>query len=523
MDYQQVSVAAMKNGLYKAPLHMILDQPTMKRNSRNYKNLRTNLEASRKNAKRNHQQTNRPRDILLYQINLSLISDESTTVQVLGMHLEASELLLTEKIEFTKISKNILKDGKIDLYAMKMTVFCDVKKKSENKNMEQLKLIYFENSSMLKLIYFENSYKCTETWLPLAIILQTKIILNAEEVSFKQCQENLGSMLVLKTVKQQRSRRKQTVIRMMTRKKCKSNTERVFASAKEKELFRENTNVYSKDQYKMFMEGKQIYDKRKGQHNGFKKDEVYVSFQEKSNTLIRKKMAQKCKTSKKYVENHRFLLICAFTRYRQNYNTQKIFLTQKTILFHIKKPQQPIFKRKTKRKKKSRKKHCMIFIAIRESKSTEIEMEISFELCHIQPSVINNNFVAIISDEKIRDEVFILEVKQIKSSVYTIELLKHLMQTFQKVNRYFSVAQRVFRNSVLKVLEGKKHLSTKSSRSMSHLRKHIGQGPSVVERIKRSTKEENVQVSLGRFHGYIYMVHYKITVFKVCSYIQVFT
>ncbi|XP_060087787.1 uncharacterized protein LOC132566611 [Heteronotia binoei] len=484
VEYQQTSLAAMKKYLYKATLHMILEQSTLQKDSKSYKKFRTNLETPRKNAERNHQKTNRLKLILLYQRNLYLITDESTTVKVLGMHLGPSKLIFTGKKELTKVSKNILEDGKLDVFAMKMIVFHDVKKKSENKNVGQL-----------KSIYFKNSYKYKGIWLPLAItpqILQTKTMLKAEEVHLKKHQEDLGSVLVLRTVKQQQSR-KHTVIRMMTKKKCKDNSNRVLVSAKERIFFRENANAYSKDQYKMFMEVKQILnDGRKGRHNGFKKyDQLSLSFQQKLNFLVRKKMkVQKCKTTKKCVPN-KFPLIHTFTQHRCNYNTQKIVLAYKTILAHIKKTQHPTFKKKMRKKKTMRKKQSMVLRAIREIKR-EVEIENSSELDYI-----NNNFLAIISDKRLKDEVFISEMNQMKSSICTVEFLKHLIQPFQMVNRYFSVARKGFRTSALKALVGKKHLGTESLLSMSHLRKYICQGPSVVERTKRSTKGENVQISVA--------------------------
>lgn len=461
---------------------MILEQSTLKRDSRSHKKFRTNLETPRRNTERNHQQTIRLKYILLYLRNLYVITGESTTVQVLGMCLGPKVLILREEKELTKVSKSILKDRKLDVYAMTITVFYDVKKKSENKKMEQLKLIYFENS-----------------WLPLAItlqILQTKTMLKAEGVYLKKIQEDFGTVLVL-IVQQQSKRRKYTVIMMMAKKNYKKNTDRVLTSVKEREFFSKNTNTYSKDQYKTFLKIKQILnDERKGWQNGFKKyGQFSVSFQQISDFLVRKKMkVQKCKITKKYVENQKFSIMYAFAQHRHNYNIQKIFLAHKTTLSHIK-TQHPALKRKMTKKKKLRKQQSTVFIAIRESKIRETEMETLSELYYMQPSVKNNNFLTII-----RGEVFISEMNQMKSSVYTVELLKHLMQPFQKVNKYFSVAQKGFRNSALKALVEKKRLGTESSLSMSHLRKHICQGPSVVERTKRSAKGENVQISVGRFY-----------------------
>ncbi|XP_077189896.1 uncharacterized protein LOC143835700 [Paroedura picta] len=468
VKYQLISTATMKNGLYKAPLHMILKQSILKRGNGNYKNFRTNLGTPRKNAKRNHQQTSRLKDI--YQRNRYLITDESTIVQVLRMHSRPRELILTGKKQLTKVSKNILKDGKLNVYAMKMTVFYDGKKESENKEMEQL-----------KLIYFRNSYKYIGSWLPLAITLQSETMLKAEEVYLKKCLEDLGSIVVLKIVKHQ-SRRKHTVIRLMTKKKCQNNTDRVLDSTKE----RENRNVYYKDQYKMFIEVNQILnDKSKGQHNGFKTHaQLSLNFQQKSDFLVRQKifLSEKCRTTKKIIQH------------RHSYTTEKILLAHKTVLSSIKKNQHPTFKRKMARKKELRKKQSIVFITIRES--TTREMEISTKLYCMEPSFINNNFLAIISD-KITGEVFNSKINQVKSSVYMVELLKHLLQPFQKTNIYFRVAQKRFRNSALKILVRKKHLGTESSLSVSHLYKHICQSPSVVERTKRSTKEENVQISVA--------------------------
>ncbi|XP_053102865.1 uncharacterized protein LOC128323553 isoform X2 [Hemicordylus capensis] len=468
---------------------MILDQSTQKGLNRNYKRFSTNLEIPGGNAYMNRQQKKLLKYIISYNINSDLIKNASRRVQVSRKYLGTRKLILRGKYDVTSILKSILRNIKCARYNLNRNwynVLNGVRKKSEIKKLKQL-----------QITYFQNSHKYIDARPPLACItIQTNMLLEAEEAHAKKSQESLGA-IVFGLVKQKIRRGRRFTETRMLQKKLYKNMYRILAYVKEREFSKKNKNIYNKYQYNMFTDVENpLNAERKVQHMGFKKyGQLSKTFQQKSSFLLREKIkVQKKKTiTKKYVNEHKFLFTDAFTHKSGSDSVQKIFPAHNTVLSNTEK-KQFVFKSKKYRNKKLITKQANVLGSKKESKSGGNGIDRSSKMYYMLPPIINPIFPSITSIISVGCEMLSSEVYQAKSSVYMMEMLKHLMQTSQSVkNKFVSVAQKGFRLSSLKTFMARKHCDAEDSLSiLLHLHKRIIQRPSVGERTKRSVKEEKV-------------------------------
>lgn len=407
---------------------------------------------------------------------------ESTRTHISRKHLETSELTLRGKNDLTNIPRNIgMKNGKFEGYNLKMAwlnnLFNVVGKKSQLKKMERLQ------------IYFENSHKYIDTRPPLAYITpETNIMLKVEEAYFKKSQESLETILVLRLVKQKIvRRRKPTEIRMFQKKKYTNNMDRVLSSIKERNFSKESTNIYKKNQHRIFSDEEALNIGRKDRHMGFKK---YGRLQRSSFLKTEKVNVQKRKTTKKYVtEKQKFPFTYVFTHQRGSNSILKIFSAHNIVLSNIGEKTQFALKRKMFRN------HILIrkasVLQAKKRKSGKNGLDASSKIYNMELVVINIVFPSITSAMSARCELLRSQIYscKAKSSVYMMERLKYLMIVSLRAKQYFNTAQKGFRISILKREMARKHHDMEESLpALLYLHKHAFQGPSVIERTKRSTE-----------------------------------
>ncbi|XP_066481371.1 uncharacterized protein [Tiliqua scincoides] len=413
---------------------------------------------------------------------------ESTRTHISRKNLRTSELILRGKNELTKIPKNILKNGKLEGYDLKMAwlnLFSAVGKKSQLKNKEQLQ------------IYFENSHKYIETRPPLAYI-------TFEEANFKKSWESLEIILMLRLIKQKILRRRKPIeIIMLQKKKCKNNVDSVLCSVKERKFSKESTNIYNKNQHRIFSDEEAINTERKDQHMGFKKyGQLSKASPQRSSFLSTEKMrVQKRKTTKKSVtENQKFPFTYLFTHLRSSNSILKIFSTYSPVLPNTGEKKQFALKREFFRNQNLIRKQASVLRA-KKSKSGKNGLDALSKYYYIELYVINLVFPSITSTVGARCELLSSQLYTCKAeSFYMMEMLKHLIIASQRVKKkYFNIAQKGFRISALKTEMARKHHGTEENLpAMLHLHKHAFQGPSVIQRTKRSAeaKEETIPVSV---------------------------
>ncbi|XP_066481367.1 uncharacterized protein [Tiliqua scincoides] len=414
---------------------------------------------------------------------------ESTRTHISRKNLRTSELILRGKNELTKIPKNILKNGKLEGYDLKMAwlnLFSAVGKKSQLKNKEQLQ------------IYFENSHKYIETRPPLAYI-------TFEEANFKKSWESLEIILMLRLIKQKILRRRKPIeIIMLQKKKCKNNVDSVLCSVKERKFSKESTNIYNKNQHRIFSDEEAINTERKDQHMGFKKyGQLSKASPQRSSFLSTEKMrVQKRKTTKKSVtENQKFPFTYLFTHLRSSNSILKIFSTYSPVLPNTGEKKQFALKREFFRNQNLIRKQASVLRA-KKSKSGKNGLDALSKYYYIELYVINLVFPSITSTVGARCELLSSQLYTCKAeSFYMMEMLKHLIIASQRVKKkYFNIAQKGFRISALKTEMARKHHGTEENLpAMLHLHKHAFQGPSVIQRTKRSAeaKEETIPVSVN--------------------------
>lgn len=458
---------------------------TEKRANRAYKTFHTNLEIGGECLNELFRKKNLLKVVILYQRNLCIITGGSTRTHISRKHLETSGLTLRGKNDLINIPNNILKNGKLEGYSFKMAwlnnLFNVVGKKSQLKKMEQLQ------------IYFKNSHKYRDTRPPLAYITpETNLMLKVEESYFQKSQETLETILVLRLVKEKIvERKKPTEIRMLQKKKYTNNMDSVLSSIKERKFSKQSTNIYNKNQHRIFFDEEALNIGRKDRLMGFKK-----YGQQQRSSFLRTEMVtvQERKTTKKSVtENQKFPFPFVFTYQRSSNSILKIFLAHNTVLSNIEdKPQ--FAKIKFFRNRILIRIQGSILQA-KKSKSDKNGLDVSSKIYNMELSVINQVLSSITSAMGARCELLSSQVYtcKAKSTVYMMERLKHLMIVSQRAHFLFNTAQKGFRISVLKRQMARKHHDTKESLpTLLYLHKHAFQGPSVIERTKRSTKDERV-------------------------------
>ncbi|XP_042320773.1 uncharacterized protein LOC121929352 isoform X2 [Sceloporus undulatus] len=115
----------------------------------------------------------------------------------------------------------------------------------------------------------------------------------------------------------------------------------------------------------------------------------------------------------------------------------------------------------------------------------------------MQPSVIHSAFPTIEIAIGVYHGEFNSAFSPGKPSLHMTKLLKHLMQTLQRVKKCFNVIQKRHRMKSLKALMVRKHLDTEDSfRTFLYLCKCISNSPLLVERSKRSAEGETVPISV---------------------------
>ncbi|XP_060133454.1 uncharacterized protein LOC118089119 [Zootoca vivipara] len=482
LEYQQVSVPAAKNCSCKTSGNVILDQSTQKRGIRNYSGFRTNLKTSRKNAYRNYQHKILLKYVILYKINPNPITDGSISVHISRKHLGRSKLILRRKNYLRHILRNIL-NRKCDGYEVKVnwhSIFNGTRKKSETKRKEQL-----------QITYLENRHKPIRAGSLLGYIAcQTNMMLNVEKAYFQKDQEGLES-IVIKLVKPQIPRGKVlTEAEVLRKKKSKNNSNRIFTSVKERVFSKENTNIYSKEQFRMTDRKKVLNVEWSSPYMGFKKyGQFSKSFQRGTSFPIRENIKlQKWKTRTKNSmnANEKFQFIHSL---RSSASKQKIFSAHEPLMPNIQQIKESAFPIKMYRSKKLIK--LAKWLKAKENKSGENEIEVLPTIYYVQPSLISPAV-------GVKNEVFTSEMDEAKASLYMTKMLKYLMQPSKRIKKkYLSVAHKGFRISPLKALMVRKHLDTEESLPiLLYLFKHIFKGPSVVERTKRSAKAETVPISV---------------------------
>nr|XP_034979425.1 uncharacterized protein LOC118089119 [Zootoca vivipara] len=482
LEYQQVSVPAAKNCSCKTSGNVILDQSTQKRGIRNYSGFRTNLKTSRKNAYRNYQHKILLKYVILYKINPNPITDGSISVHISRKHLGRSKLILRRKNYLRHILRNIL-NRKCDGYEVKVnwhSIFNGTRKKSETKRKEQL-----------QITYLENRHKPIRAGSLLGYIAcQTNMMLNVEKAYFQKDQEGLES-IVIKLVKPQIPRGKVlTEAEVLRKKKSKNNSNRIFTSVKERVFSKENTNIYSKEQFRMTDRKKVLNVEWSSPYMGFKKyGQFSKSFQRGTSFPIRENIKMqkwKTRTKNSMNANEKFQFVHAL---RSSASKQKTFSAHEPAMPNIQQIKASAFPIKMYRSKKLIK--LAKWLKAKENKSGEKGIEVLPTIYYVQPSLISPAV-------GVKNEVFTSEMDEAKASLYMTKMLKYLMQPSKRIKKkYLSVAHKGFRISPLKALMVRKHLDTEESLPiLLYLFKHIFKGPSVVERTKRSAKAETVPISV---------------------------
>ncbi|XP_063153989.1 uncharacterized protein LOC134493407 isoform X2 [Candoia aspera] len=468
-EYQQLSVAA-DNDSYRTLVNRILVQSALKKDNRNYKSFRTNFKIHGKNAFKNNQQNY----AVLFRINLYLLADKKTSIQISKKHSVMYEVILRER-NYLRRRLSILMNANLEDCEVKMNWHINVRKKSEG------------NKSQVS--YFEKGYKYMETRSPLTYMAHQSNILKSEE-QLPKSQKSLGSIIILKFVKQRKGE-DHIEMKILKKKKCKNNIDRLLASVKEK-FCKVNTNVYNKNQHRIFSDGKKLFNtERKKQYIGFKR------LQQRKN-IIKEKIKmwkQKTITKKSVYDNQKLQFRHVFTYQRNSHRLQKVYSTHKKMLANIQRKKVPAFQTKTYRGKHLIQKWGSILRARKESKFGENEMGILSKIYYMQPFIVNLKFLTITM--YVKQDFFSSEKYQTEPLVQVKKMLQYLLPSSERVKKkYFSLGQKGLEMSALKTLMVKRLVKKEGFPAFFY--NNIFNGPSsIVERTKRSAKNKTVPISVG--------------------------
>ncbi|KAH0618632.1 hypothetical protein JD844_018014 [Phrynosoma platyrhinos] len=455
IKYQQLSVATAKNGAYKTSAMIILDQSAQRRSSRYFKSFRKYLETPGKNGCLNCQQKNILKCIIFCKRKLYLI--KSISIHNSRMYLETNKLILERESKSRKMWKSIMKNGKFQV-KMNCLSILNVKIKPDTEIIELQ-------------IYVENKYIETESSLGY-IALQANMVLKGEERCILKSHEVLEGIMELK-LSQTILKLKQLIeTGMLQKKRYTQNNDQILDCDKDREFSRENRNVYDKLHYGIFTDRKKAFNsEKKGQYMRFEKYGLSSqSFQWGTIFLIREKMkVWKWKTLTKICK---LLFVDASIYQRNRDDVQRIFPTHKMINSNI--------------QGKS------LFALYRNKKLIG-----KWTGVQVQHSVTRSVFPTIEIAIGVYHGEFSSEFSPGKPSLHMTKLLKHLMQSSQRVKKCFNVTQKRHRMKSLKALMVRKHLDTEDNfRTFLYLYKCISNSPLLVERSKRSAEGETVPISV---------------------------
>ncbi|XP_039175828.1 uncharacterized protein LOC120297349 isoform X2 [Crotalus tigris] len=422
-----------------------------------------NFKIHGKSAIKNHQQEY----AVLFKINLYLVGNRKTSIQISKKHLITFSYILRERNYLRRL--NMLMNANLKNCKVKMNWHINVRKKSE------------DNKSHAS--YFENGCKYMETKSPMSYTAHQANILRSEEL-LQKSQKSLGSIM-LKFIKQHKG--KEHIERNILKEKCKNSIERFLASVKET-ICKVNTNEYSKNLHRIVSDEQKIFNRERNIYIGFK------SLQQKTNIKEKIKMWKRKTRNKQSIYANQKLQFRNLFTYQKNRPIQKVYLTHKKT-FNIQKKKNPVFQTKIYRDKHLIQKWGSILR--KESKFGENESGTLFKNCYMHFSTINLKFLTITICMK--QEFFSSKKYQTQQLTQVKKMLRYLLPSSERVKKkYFSLSPKALEMSSLKIPMVKWLVKKEGFPDLIYFHKDIFNGPSsTVERTKRSAKHKTESISVG--------------------------